>query len=216
MQLQPDNPRPSVVHCLKQTWCFNRRSVVQSLLRTQHESHNGVPPGLVVTLNQDGGTPAQPDEGSSFHVVNWGRLLKIRKWSMWHNDVTRTTTVTTETWMQPKKQGQNGLRRAGRQKALLYTCSLHSKEVKDNTRFYSLVNVQLRPRCKGQGWLNFLTDLQSESWSIRSPHPNKVEEGNSTWRQHLHESSQGPSPSLEVFNLMHMLSVQRCFRVQCN
>jgi hypothetical protein len=29
-----------------------------------------VPPGLAVTLNQDGGTPAQPDEGSSFYAVN--------------------------------------------------------------------------------------------------------------------------------------------------
>jgi hypothetical protein len=45
-------------------------SVVQSLLRTQHESHNGVPPGLAVTINQDGGTPAQPDDGVSFYAVN--------------------------------------------------------------------------------------------------------------------------------------------------
>ena len=81
-----------LLHWLKQTWYFNRRSVVSSLLWTQHESHNGVPPGLTVTLNQDGSTPAQPDEGSLFHAVNWGRLLKMRKWSMWHNDLSLTVT----------------------------------------------------------------------------------------------------------------------------
>jgi hypothetical protein len=40
------------------------------LLWTQHESHNGVSSGLAVAINEDGGTFAQPDEGSSFYVLN--------------------------------------------------------------------------------------------------------------------------------------------------
>jgi hypothetical protein len=60
-----------------------------------------------------------------------------------------------------------------------------------------------------------LANLQSKSWCIRSPHPNMVDEGNSSWWHHLHESSWGPTPmSLYAFNLMQMLSVQRCFRAR--
>jgi hypothetical protein len=52
---------------------------------------------------------------------------------MWHKDVTRVTATRTETWMKPKKQGQNGLQPTGKQKALFYNFSMHPKEVKDNT-----------------------------------------------------------------------------------
>ncbi len=135
---------------------------------------------------------------------------------MRHNDVTRTVTTTTETWMQLKKQGQMVF--SGQEgRRLCFTLDLCTlKKSKTTPDWVPQWIFNFAHDAKGRADSIFLTNLRSESWSIRSPHPNKVEGGNSSWWHYLHESSQGPTPSLYVFNLMHMLSVQRCFRVQFN